>query len=67
MSKSAQEHIAHINELIDGDITLRDYFAAQILNGHMSNSFEDERELKDIAEWAYEFADAMLEAREQGE
>jgi hypothetical protein len=67
MSKSAQEHIARINELIDGDITLRDYFAAQILNGHMSNSFEDERELKDIAEWAYNFADAMLEAREQGE
>ena len=67
MSKSAQEHIAHINELFAEEMTLRDYFAAQILNGHMSNSFEDERELKDIAEWAYEFADAMLEAREQGE
>jgi ferritin len=66
MSKSAQEHIAHINELIDGDITLRDYFAAQILNGHMSNSFEDERELKDIAKWAYKFADAMLKERDAG-
>ena len=66
MSKSAQEHIARINEMLDGDITLRDYFAAQILNGHMSNSFEDERELKDIAKWAYNFADAMLKERERG-
>ena len=67
MTETAQEHIARINELFAEEMTLRDYFAAQILNGHMSNSFEDERELKDIAKWAYKFADAMLEAREQGE
>ena len=67
MTETAQQHIARIKELFAEEMTLRDYFAAQILNGHMSNSFEDERELKDIAEWAYEFADAMLEAREQGE
>jgi hypothetical protein len=66
MSKSAQEHIAHINELIDGDITLRDYFAAQILNGHIAGPVDDDGALLDIANWAYEFADAMLEAREQG-
>ena len=54
-----------LNPYAEHGMTLRDYFAAQILNGHMSNSFEDERELKDIAKWAYKFAEAMLDAREQ--
>ena len=66
MSKSAQEHIARINELIDGDITLRDYFAAQILNGHIASPFDDEGCLEDICKWAYEFADIMLAARDAG-
>lgn len=67
MSNSAQEHLARISKQIDGDITLRDYFAGQILNGHISNPFDDDGALIDIANWAYEFADAMLEARDQGE
>jgi hypothetical protein len=67
MSKSAQEHIARINEMLDGDITLRDYFAAQILNGYMSNHEWKGGTQVQFAEWAYEFADTMLEAREQGE
>lgn len=55
-----------IIKLIDGNVTLRDYFAAQVLNGHISNPFDDDGDLADIAEWAYEFADAMLKEREQG-
>ena len=67
MSNSAQEHLARISKQIDGDITLRDYFAAQILNGHIASPFDDEGCLEDICKWAYEFADTMLAAREQGE
>lgn len=66
MSKSAQEHIARINELFAEEMTLRDYFAAQVLNGHISNPFDDDGDLQDIAEWAYEFADAMLKERDAG-
>ena len=56
-----------IIKLIDGNVTLRDYFAAHVLNGHISNPFDDDGDLADIAEWAYEFADAMLKEREQGQ
>ena len=50
---------------INGDqtgITLRDYFAAAALTGLMEQAgvFHD----KELAKWAYEFADAMLKARE---
>lgn len=67
MTETAQQHIARINELFAEEMTLRDYFAAQILNGHIAGPVEDDGALIDIANWAYEFADAMLEAREQGE
>jgi hypothetical protein len=66
MSKSAQEHIARINELFAEEMTLRDYFAAQILNGHIASPFDDEGCLEDICKWAYEFADTMLAARDAG-
>lgn len=67
MSNSAQEHLARISKQIDGDITLRDYFAGQILNGYMSNHEWKGGTQVQFAEWAYDFADRMLEAREQGE
>jgi hypothetical protein len=68
MSKSAQEHIARINEMLDGDITLRDYFAGQALVGLIARSGpgrlpEDEQ----LASTAYYIATAMLDAREAGE
>ena len=45
-------------------MTLRDYFAAKALQGIMACNgvYEDEKKL---AQWCYEQADAMLEAREQ--
>jgi hypothetical protein len=67
MTETAQEHIARINELFAEEMTLRDYFAGQILNGYMSNHEWKGGTQVQFAEWAYDFADRMLEAREQGE
>ena len=49
----------------ESGMTLRDYFAAAALTGLMeaSGAMHD----KEIAEWAYKFADAMLTAREPQE
>ena len=56
----------------ENGMTLRDYFAAAALTGLMEQSgvlnrpgrqFRTER-ATEIAKWAYEFADAMLKARE---
>lgn len=49
----------------ENGMTLRDYFAAAALTGLMEQSgvLHD----KEIAKWAYEFADAMLKARGQEE
>ena len=45
-------------------MSLRDYFAAKVLQGVMACNgvYDDEKKL---ARWCYEQADAMLEAREQ--
>lgn len=45
-------------------MTLRDYFAAQAMQGYIaSGQVEPDR----IAEWAYQHADAMLKARTKEE
>jgi hypothetical protein len=53
-------------------MTLRDYFAAQVLSGYFANNHKDEvKELglfdadvyEEIATHVYEMADAMLEAK----
>jgi hypothetical protein len=46
-------------------MTLRDYFAAKIINGYISDPTSTNRPFAEVAEWAYKFADAMIEAREQ--
>ena len=53
---------------INGDqtgMTLRDYFAAAALTGLVEQAgvLHD----KELAKWAYEFADAMMTARESQE
>jgi hypothetical protein len=53
---------ARIHEL--QGMTLRDYFAAKALQGILSDSY-DYSDRDRIATKAYEFADAMLKAREQ--
>jgi len=42
-------------------MTLRDWFAGQAMQGLIPTSKDD----KQIAEWSYAMADAMLKAREQ--
>jgi len=50
-------------EIMQSDMTLRDYFAGQALMGHLASFGESDP--KGIAQSAYEFADAMLEARKK--
>ena len=40
-------------------MTLRDYFAAQAMSGHIALEADDQR----VAEWSYATADAMIAAR----
>jgi len=65
-------HVNFIGEKISG-MTLRDYFAAQVLSGYFANNHKDELEelglfdtstYRRIAEHCYEMADQMLEARQ---
>jgi hypothetical protein len=56
--------IEHLHEPQTTGMTLRDYFAAKALQGLLSESY-DFSDRNRIAVKAYDFADAMLEAREQ--
>lgn len=47
---------------VDRGMTLRDYFAAKVLQGLATRGIEDEVK---ASQWCYEIADAMLEARKQ--
>jgi hypothetical protein len=55
--------IEHLHEPVTTGMTLRDYFAAKALQGILSDSY-DYSDRDRIATKAYEFADAMLRARE---
>jgi hypothetical protein len=44
-------------------MTLRDYFAAQIIQGYYSNPNYNEIDYIDLAKWSYSAANAMMEAR----
>jgi hypothetical protein len=46
-------------------MSLRDYFAGQALNGYCVHGYVPS--MRQVAGWCYEFADAMLKARELGE
>ena len=58
-------------EFIEHGMTIRDYFAARVLQGDLSttpNIRESSNATEDaslLAEWAYQVADAMLEARKK--
>ena len=45
-------------------MTLRDYFAAKVMQGMVTDSSWQGQTCKTIANISYEMADAMLEARE---
>ena len=44
-------------------MSLRDYFAAQIIQGYYSNPNYNEIDHIDLARWSYSAANAMMEAR----
>lgn len=46
---------------LENEITLRDYFAAKIINGMIANG--DCYNINQMAKYAYEMADAMMEAK----
>ena len=55
----------------DTGMTLRDYFAANVLQGELSSQSSDvgewtEKTYPDLARRCYALADAMLAAREEG-
>lgn len=53
----------------DNGMSLRDYFAGQALNGfitaHKDGQATEFQNAEHVASWCYEWADAMLKAREQ--
>ena len=73
MDEFAFPHVNFIGEKISG-MTLRDYFAAQVLGGYFANNHKDELEeekllfdtstYRRIADHCYEMADEMLKARQ---
>jgi len=50
-----------------GGMSLRDYFAAQVVGAYLYERFSGNHtwEPREIAEWSYELADAMLAEREK--
>jgi hypothetical protein len=72
MDEFAFPHVNFVGQKITG-MTLRDYFAAQVLSGYFANNHKDELEEEEllfdtstyrrIADHCYEMADQMLEAR----
>ena len=65
-SQSAFPYILNLKDgssVVSKGMTLRDYFAAQAMQGMMVDV--DKPSCDYIAETAYEMADAMLKAREQ--
>jgi hypothetical protein len=51
------------NDSMMPGMTLRDYFAAQVIQGYYSNHNYNEIDHIDLARWSYSAADAMMEAR----
>jgi len=51
-------------------MTLRDYFAGRAMQGELTtqtdaaSSYSTAKDIKDLAEWSYDMADAMLKARQ---
>ena len=48
-------------------MTLRDYFAAQVIQGYYANSDYNEIDHIDLARWSYSAADAMMNEREKND
>ena len=56
-------YLEGIDYLAQDGMTLRDYFAAQAMQGFMGSSW-NVKSFEDMASKAYQMADAMMKARE---
>ena len=63
MDEAAFPHVNHHGQKITG-MTLRDYFAGQIVRGFMQQEFTTPTYEK-MADACYKLADAMLKARDK--
>lgn len=55
---------AGVSHITEQGMTLRDYFAAKAMAQLMLSSPVVQDDARTTASWAYEYADAMLKARE---
>jgi hypothetical protein len=55
---------AGVSHITEQGMTLRDYFAAKAMPQLMFSSPGVQDDARTTASWAYEYADAMLKARE---
>jgi hypothetical protein len=55
---------AGVSHITEQGMTLRDYFAAKAMTQLMFSSPVVQDDARTTASWAYEYADAMLKARE---
>ena len=53
-----------VDQYAQTGMTLRDYFAAAVLNGFLTGDRIDIPHPESFAKWCYEMADAMMKARE---
>ena len=60
---SEDTYLEGIDYLAQDGMTLRDYFAAQAMQGFMGSSW-NVKSFEDMASKAYQMADAMMKARE---
>jgi len=61
--------LKHSDDKFNPGMTLRDYFAGQVINGVLSNTplWNDITTLQQSADFAYELADALLIERQKYE
>ena len=57
--------VTYGNDGVEHGMTLRDYFAAKAMQGVCANSKNKDVYSPDLANWSYEVADAMMEARKK--
>ena len=58
----ALDSINEINRKMP-EVTLRDLFAMNAMNGYLSKAYRDNSNLEELASESYKVADAMLKAR----
>jgi hypothetical protein len=66
MSSDPKSAFPHPNPIYSYGMTLRDYFAAKVLQGLCAVDADHRPLASAAAEVAYSFADAMLKEREKG-